>query len=84
LDPKYEGSNEAQRDGISMAIKIHSTPSFGKETKPSAACCKILRNVRIPFETGNRYTLRQSSSLLLGPPELLLDDSAGRIARDLW
>jgi hypothetical protein len=38
IGPKLTGSNPAEGDGLLMAIKIHSTTSFGGEVKPSAPC----------------------------------------------
>jgi hypothetical protein len=44
------GSNTAEGDEFLRAIKIHCTPSFEGEVKPSAPCHKILRHVKEPFE----------------------------------
>jgi hypothetical protein len=35
---KLTGSNPAEGDGLLVAIKIHSTTSFGGEVKPSSPC----------------------------------------------
>jgi hypothetical protein len=35
LDSKFAGSNSADGDKFSRAIRIHNTPYFGGEVKPS-------------------------------------------------
>jgi hypothetical protein len=35
-----------QGDGFLRAIKIHSTPSFGRVVKPGAPCYKILQHLK--------------------------------------
>jgi hypothetical protein len=73
-------------DGLLRAIKIRSTSSFGWEVKPSALCCKILQHVKeITSKYGQIYFGGQIHNFLLQvPPDLLLDDSAGMIVRELW
>jgi hypothetical protein len=41
LDPRFAGSNPAEADGFSRAIKILSKPSFGREVKPSAHVIRL-------------------------------------------
>jgi hypothetical protein len=50
VDPRFEGLNPGEGDGLSRAIKIRSMTSFGGEVKLSAPFCKILRHVKEPFE----------------------------------
>jgi hypothetical protein len=50
LDPRFAGSDPAEGDRFLRAIKIRSTPSFGKEVKPSAPRRKILRLAKSLFE----------------------------------
>jgi hypothetical protein len=50
LDPRFAGSILAKGRGFLRAIKIHSTPSFRWEVKPSALYHKILGHVKNPFE----------------------------------
>jgi hypothetical protein len=50
LDSKFAVSNPVEGDGFLKAIKIYSTPSFGREVKPSAPCRNIFRNVKEFFE----------------------------------
>jgi hypothetical protein len=38
LDPRFAGSNPAEKDGFLRVIKISSTASFGGEVKPSVPC----------------------------------------------
>jgi hypothetical protein len=46
LDSSFAGSNPADSDGFSRAIKILSRTSFGWKVKPSAPRRKTLRNVK--------------------------------------
>jgi hypothetical protein len=48
--PNVHRFKASQGDEFLRAIKIHSTPSFGGEVKPSAPCCKILWHVKTHFE----------------------------------
>jgi hypothetical protein len=43
---RVRGFKPGQCDGFLKAIKIRSTPSFGKDVKPSALCRKILRQIK--------------------------------------
>jgi hypothetical protein len=36
--PKVGGSNPTEGDGFKREITIRSTPSFGREVKPSVPC----------------------------------------------
>jgi hypothetical protein len=47
---RFAGSNPADDNGCSKAIKIRNAPSFGGEGKPLAACRNILRHVEEPLE----------------------------------
>jgi hypothetical protein len=78
-------SNPAEDDGFLMAIKIHSTISFGGEVKPSVPCHKILRHVKDPYSM-KTDTCRLNSwtflakflpALLLGVCWLLPDSYGG-------
>jgi hypothetical protein len=67
------------------AIKVCSMPSFGRGVKPLARCHKILRHVKEHFKLRKRYFVRQNLSCHSPVhPALLLDDSIGRISRELW
>jgi hypothetical protein len=82
-DQRFAGSNPAEGDGFLRAIKLRSTTSFGGEVKPSVLCRKILRRAKDAFEVWKRYFIKQNSFHLSVTPALLLDESAGRIARQL-
>jgi hypothetical protein len=65
-------------------IKIHRTCSSGGKIKLSVSCHKFystLKNVRNMKEIFAKQNLSFLSPV---PPALLIDDSAGRIARLLW
>jgi hypothetical protein len=47
--PKGRGFKPGQGDGFSRAIKIHRTPSFGREVKPEVPYRKILPHVKDPL-----------------------------------
>jgi hypothetical protein len=47
--PKVRGFKTGRGDGFLRAIKIRSTPSFGREVKPEVRCSKILRHVKNPL-----------------------------------
>jgi hypothetical protein len=49
MNPRFAGLNLAEDDGFLMAIKIHTTASFGGEVKPSVPCREILRHVKNPY-----------------------------------
>jgi hypothetical protein len=46
IRPRFTSSNPAEGDRFYWAIKISSTPSFGREAKPSAPSRNILRHVK--------------------------------------
>jgi hypothetical protein len=77
------GSNPAEGNGFLRAIKICSMPSFREKVNLSAPCCKILWHVKktSSMNKDTRTNLSFPSPVL---PALLLDDSFGRIARELW
>jgi hypothetical protein len=43
---KDRGFKHGRDDGFLQAIKIGSTPSYGREVKPEVPCCEILRHVK--------------------------------------
>jgi hypothetical protein len=47
-DPRFAGSNPTEGDGFLRVINIGSTPSFGREVKPSATCRKIYSMLKNP------------------------------------
>jgi hypothetical protein len=49
--PKGRKFESGQGDGFLRAIKIRSTPSFGREVKPEVPCRKILRHVIDPLKS---------------------------------
>jgi hypothetical protein len=49
LDPRFVGSNTAEFNGFSRAIKICSTTSFRGEVKLAISCCKVLHHVKDPY-----------------------------------
>jgi hypothetical protein len=78
-------SNTAEGDGFSGVIKTRSTPSFAREVEPSAPCREIVRYVQFPSKYEQIYFVRLNLSFHSPVlPALLLDDSAGRTARELW
>jgi hypothetical protein len=83
--PKVHGLNPGQRRRIFKGDKIRSTPSVGGEVKPSVRCRTISRHVKRAFRRINKDNpIRQiHHSLRPVPPTRLLDDSAGRVAREL-
>jgi hypothetical protein len=82
---KFCGFKPGRSDGFLRAIKILSTTSFGREVKPSAPCRKILRQVKITSKCEQRYFEGQIYHFLHQVTSvLLLDDSDGRIVRELW
>jgi hypothetical protein len=85
LDPRLAGSKPAEENGFLKAIKILSTPSFGGEVKPLAACRKILQHVK-NLSKNERDTSQNKVGDFLSqvPPNLLLDEHDVRIARELW
>jgi hypothetical protein len=63
----------AEGDGVSNAIKIRRTPSFGVEVKPSAPCFKILLHIKHPFISMEKIYFVRPNSLFLSPvPHALL------------
>jgi hypothetical protein len=80
LDPRFAGSNPAEDDGFLRSIKIHSTPSFGGEVKPSVPCRKILQHVKEPCRVWKRYFVGKIQRTF--PPQVsrasLLIVSAGK------
>jgi hypothetical protein len=47
-EPKVRGFKPGRDNGLLWAIKIRSTPSFGREVKPSAPRHKTLRHIKEP------------------------------------
>jgi hypothetical protein len=68
-------------DGFLRVIKIHSTTSLVGDVKLLAPRCKILRHVKKSLASTNKgkfvISITHSSCLVH-------DNSAGRIARELW
>jgi hypothetical protein len=59
------------------------TPSFGGEVKPEAPCHKILWHVKDLYKVRKGYFIDKIHHFLCpNAPDLLLDDSVGRIARE--
>jgi hypothetical protein len=78
----FVGSNPTKDDGFLRVIKIRSTPSSGGKVKPSAPCRKTLRHAKEAF--GMKEIIRMAKLIsFASSPALLLDDSAGRISREL-
>jgi hypothetical protein len=48
--PKVRGFKPGRGRCIFKGIKIHNTPSFGGEIKPSVRSCSILRHVKDPYK----------------------------------
>jgi hypothetical protein len=65
------------------ADKIRSKPFFG-EVKPSALRLDILRHVKERYEHGRDILYSKFFIPCSYPPDLLLDDSAGTTAGELW
>jgi hypothetical protein len=84
LGPRFAGSKPVKGDGFLEAIKIHSMPMFGGEVKPSAHVVRVYGMLKNSSEYEQRYFLRPNSFPSPVPPTLLLVDSAGGIARELW
>jgi hypothetical protein len=84
--PRFAGSVPAESDALSTAIKIRSVTSFRGEVKPLASCLDILRHVKNPFRSMNKDTSLGQINHFLRPvtSALLLDHSAGKVARELW
>jgi hypothetical protein len=61
--PNVCGFKLGRGDKYLKGIKIHITPSFGGEVKPSIACRKILSHVKNYFAVSAKILRRQSSSL---------------------
>jgi hypothetical protein len=85
IGPKDTGFKLGRVNGFLRAIKFCITSSCGGKVKPLAPCYKILRHVKITSEYEQRYFKGQINRFLRQvAPDLLLGDSAGRIARELW
>jgi hypothetical protein len=65
-------------------IPTFNTLYFGGEVKPEVPCYKILRHINNHLKVSTKYFPRRNLSFPSPAPSLLLDDSAGRIARELW
>jgi hypothetical protein len=46
IGPRVSGFKPSRRDRILRAIKIRSTPHFGREVKPEVPCREIFRHVK--------------------------------------
>jgi hypothetical protein len=84
IGPNVREFKAGQGDGCLRAIKISRTPFFGGDVRPEAPCRKILWHVENHFEYEQRYFEEHIHNFHRDvPPDLLLDYSAGRIAREL-
>jgi hypothetical protein len=87
--PKGRAFEPGQGDGFLRAIKIRSTPSFGREVKPEAPCRKILLHVKDLLKSHGAKTkfsflspillLAPEISLLTGPPDRLPERSGRQV-----
>jgi hypothetical protein len=92
-EPKVRGFEPGKDDGYLRAIKISSTPSFGREVKPECPCRKVLRRGKYLLKTnGDEYTkftfpspillIATEMSLLTEPPDYWwLPERSGRRVR---
>jgi hypothetical protein len=63
LDPRFTGSNPAEKDGFLRMIKIRSTTSFGGEVKQSVPCRRFTACKRT-LQAWNRFSGHVSHSSL--------------------
>jgi hypothetical protein len=82
IGPKVCRFKLSRGNGFLRVIKIHSTPSFRGEVKPSAPCREILWHIKKVCEYERYFVDTVHNFLCPDPPELLLDGSIGRIARE--
>jgi hypothetical protein len=80
--PTVRGFKPGQGNGFSRAIKMSSTPSFGGKVKPSGPR-KILSHVKTSKYEQGYFGGQIHNFLHQVLPDLLLDDSTVRIAREL-
>jgi hypothetical protein len=85
IGPKVRGFKPGRDDGFLRRITIRSTPSFGEERKPEAPRREIIRHTKITSKNEEIYFEGYINIFLRKvPPDLLLDDCAGRNARAIW
>jgi hypothetical protein len=61
IRPRVRAFTPGQGDGLLIAIKIRSTPSFGEEVKQEAPCRNILRHIKITCKYERKYFARLNS-----------------------
>jgi hypothetical protein len=84
LDLRFAGSDPAEDDTFSRAIKIRIAPSFGEEIKPPAQCRKVLRHVKNPCGVWKRYLIGKIHWLFLQSFSCFAIKYQLLIARELW
>jgi hypothetical protein len=86
IGPKVRGFRPGRGDGLLRAIKIRSTSSFGGRGSnivgPMLLDCTAFKNHFWKFE--KKYFARPNLSFFANSSCLVLDESAGRFARELW
>jgi hypothetical protein len=80
--PKVRGFKPDRSDGLLRMIQIRNTSSFGEEVKPEAPCRKILGHTKTSTSMKVIFRSQNPSFPRPDPPDLLLDNSACRIARE--
>jgi hypothetical protein len=85
IGPKVVGSNLANSNGFSRAIKICNMTSFSREVKMSAQCHKILWHVKDTLRY-DRDTDRQNSVAISHPvsPHFAIRCLCCNQSRELW
>jgi hypothetical protein len=82
-EPSGRGFKAGRDDDFLRAIKIYSAPSFG-EVKPEAPRRNILRHLKNHLGSFNKNTSQDQTDHFARSSYLLPDESAGRIAREIW
>jgi hypothetical protein len=83
IRPKIRGFKPGRGCEFLRVIKIHCSPSFGREVKPLVSCREILRHVKMACKYEEKYFARPNPSfpstvppvcyqmtLLIGLPEI--------------
>jgi hypothetical protein len=84
LVPRFAGSNQAENDGFSRAIKICSTTPFGGEIKPPVPFVRLYGMLKIPAGYAiDTYRLNSRTFLVKFLCTSLLGVSAGICQRAL-
>jgi hypothetical protein len=85
IGTKVRGFKPGRGNVCLRAIKIRSTVSSGGEEKPQVSCDKILRHVNITWKVRTKILRKAKFIISFASPFCLLpDNSAGRIAEELW